>query len=258
MLTSDRILSGIRDAVERLDHVNAMWLGGSVAMGAADEWSDIDVQLDVADDRVEETWSAVEAALAELSSISASWAVPEPTWHGHAQRVYQLADAPEHLMIDMVIMTRSTTAPRLDEREIHGEPVVIFDKLGVIRSTALDVEAHRDAIRRRMDTLRRHVALLSHFPAKEIERGLEVDAFWRYQMYVIRLLVDALRTRHKPVHYNFGPRYLKRDLPPDVYARLMRLAFVADLDDLARKLPEAVAWLKEETDAIDVDALVIE
>lgn len=257
MLTSEQILSVIREAVEPLDHVNAMWLGGSVAMGAADEWSDIDVQLDVADDRVEETWSTVEAALEVLSPMAASWTVPEPTWHGHSQRVYRLADAPEHLMIDMVIMKRNTEAPRLDEREIHGEPVVIFDKLGVIRSTALDVDAHRDAIRARMDTLRRHVALLSHFPAKEVERGLEVDAFWRYQMYVIRLLVDALRTRYKPVHHNFGPRYLKRDLPPEVYARLMRLAFVADVDDLAAKIPEAVDWLKEEVRAIDVDALEI-
>ena len=70
-------------------------------------------------------------------------------------------------------------------------------------------------------------------------------------------LIELLRTRYKPVHNSFGTRYLQRDLPPDVYQRLLRLKLVCDADDLADKIAEAIEWARQELAELDTDALEI-
>jgi hypothetical protein len=44
------------------------------------------------------------------------------------------------------------------------------------------------------------------------------------------------------VRWDFGVRYLDRDLPPAVYSQVRDLAFVQDLGDLETKLARATAW----------------
>lgn len=254
-ITRQQILDAMRAALEPLEHVNAMWLGGSSAMGTGDALSDIDVQLDVADGRKLDAFNAAEAALEALSPIAHRWHVPEPAWHGHSQRIYRLRDCPEYLMVDLAIMQRNSESPRFNEREIHGEPVVIFDKLGVIKAVPLDKAAHRQAMKEYFARERTKLALVRHMPGKEIARGNELDALWRYQRMILLPLIAVLRARHAPPFYDFAPRYLARDLPPDAYARLMRLSFVAHFDDLEARVNEAIAWAEEEYDSLDIDAL---
>ncbi|MCG8416769.1 MAG: hypothetical protein MJE77_02350 [Proteobacteria bacterium] len=254
-ISRQQILAAMRAALEPVDHVNAMWLGGSAAFGVDDELSDIDVQLDVADGRHTDAFAITEAALETLSPIAHRWHVPEPAWHGHSQRIYRLRDCPEHLLVDLAIMQRGSDAPRFNEREIHGEPVVVFDKLGIISAVPVDRAAHRQAMKAHLERERAKLALVRHFPGKEIARGNEVDALWRYQRMILLSLITVLRSRYAPFFYDFAPRYLKRDLPPHVYARLMRLSFVADLADLEAKVAEAIAWATEEYESLDIDTL---
>jgi len=254
-ITRDQIITALGAALEPLAHINAMWLGGSRAMGTQDEWSDIDVVLDVADGRHLDAFRAVEEALAALAPIAHRVALPEPIWHGHAQRLYRLQGCPEHLMVDLVIMQRSSDAPRFDEREIHGEPVIIFDKLGVVASRPVDRVAHRAAMTAHVARHREMFVMLRHLAGKELRRGRVLDALMRYHGLLLRLLLTALRARHAPLFYDFAPRYLERDLPPDVYERVMRLAFVASPADLEAKLAEILDWAGREYDALDVDAI---
>lgn len=253
--TRHEILETLRSALEPLEHVHAMWLAGSSAMGASDELSDIDMILDVADGRHGDTFAAAEAALESLGRIAIRLEVPEPAWHGHSQRFYRLEGCPEHLMVDLVIMQRSSTAPRFSEREIHGQPVIMFDKLGVVVTTEVDRASHRQAMRARIAAQRTRFHLLRHLAVKEITRGNEVDAMFRYHSFVLMPLIAVLRTRYAPMFHDFAPRYLKRDLPPDVYARLMRLLFVTDVRDLAARMDEAIAWAEHELGTIDIDAI---
>ena len=44
------------------------------------------------------------------------------------------------------------------------------------------------------------------------------------------------------MRWDFGVRYLDRDLPPDVYGQVKDLAVVHDLGDLEAKLASATAW----------------
>ena len=59
--------------------------------------------------------------------------------------------------------------------------------------------------------------------------------------------------RHCPVRWDFGVRYLDRDLPPAVYGQVRDLAFVRDLGELEAKRAKATAWgaaLLQELEAI--------
>jgi predicted nucleotidyltransferase len=253
--TREHIIAALRQALEPLDHVNAMWLAGSAATGGLDELSDIDAVLDVADGRHGDAFAAAEAALEALAPIAHRLALPEPTWHGHSQRLYRLEGCPEHLMIDLCVMQRSSQASRFAEAEIHGQPVILFDKLGVVETVALDRAAHREKMRVHLSALRARFHLLRHMAGKEVARGNEIDALFRYQSFVLVPLISVLRTAHAPMYHDFAPRYLKRDLPADVYQRLMRLSYVADIGDLETKLAEALAWAEDELETIDIDVI---
>ena len=55
-------------------------------------------------------------------------------------------------------------------------------------------------------------------------------------------LVELLRMRHCPVRWDFGMRYLDRDLPPAVYDQVRDLVFIHHPDDLEAKLVSATVW----------------
>ncbi|MBL8045934.1 MAG: nucleotidyltransferase domain-containing protein [Anaerolineales bacterium] len=73
MLTRHQILHTLQTALEPHNYVYAMWEGGSAAFGRADEWSDVDVQIVVEDERVSEAFAAAEAALLSLSPFEILW-----------------------------------------------------------------------------------------------------------------------------------------------------------------------------------------
>lgn len=47
-----------------------------------------------------------------------------------------------------------------------------------------------------------------------------------------------------------GGRYLHEGLPPEVAARLTRLAYVADASELPARVEEATAWFQEITGSL--------
>jgi hypothetical protein len=53
---------------------------------------------------------------------------------------------------------------------------------------------------------------------------------------------DLLRIRYCPARWDFGMRYLERDLPVAVHLRFCGLLFVRDLADLEARLEQAGAW----------------
>jgi len=240
-LAHDRLVTAIRAAVEPLDHVHALFEAGSAAFGRADALSDIDLTMDVDEGREDETFAAVEAALAALAPIELRWIIPTPAWHGMAQRFYRLEGAPPHLMVDLTL--RPAGQPEIfAERELHGEPVVYFDKRGMVRSTGSDPAKVQADVAARLATLRVQIPLLEHLVAKELVRGHPTDAMGYYLGLVLRPLVELLRIRHCPARHAFGLRYLDHDLPAEDVARLTPLLFVRDAEDLAVKHAAAVAW----------------
>ena len=246
----EQVIEVLRDALLPLPHVNAAWLGGSDAFGRADELSDVDLQVDVDDGFVAATFGAVEAALAAASPIVARLVMPMPTWHGHAQRFYRLRDTAETCAVDVVVFERSDPRRYYNQPERHGRPLVLFDRAGVVRPVPLDPAELDATLAAVVAGIRERLPFTLPQVAKEVGRGDALAALGSYHRYLVAPLVMLYRVRHTPARHDFGSRYTRDDLPPEVQETLAELSFVADLDDLAAKLPRAERLLRELLDEL--------
>lgn len=238
------VLDALKGALEPLDYVHAMWEAGAVSFGRIDQWSDIDLQTVVEDDRVEETFSVVERTLEGLSPIDLKHRLPEPTWHGHSQVFYRLERASPFLLLDFVVM-KASSGNRFLAPEIHGRPRVYFDKTGAVEFEPFDPADFAEGLRRRKADLAVLFDLFGILTDKEVNRGNDIEAVAFYQAYTLRPLLQLLRMIHDPTRHNFHTRYVHYNLPEGDVDRLRRLFFVADLDDLREKQLEARAWFGE-------------
>jgi hypothetical protein len=250
MLARESILEALEKALQPLDYVQAMWQGGAAAFNRLDEWSDLDLMVVTDDDHVLDAAGVIDKVLQALSPIEIRFEIPQPSWHGHWQAFYRLKEAGPFLIIDCLILKRSSTNLYL-EREIHGDACVHFDKIGIVESTPFSVEEHLKQMQSRLETLRVMFDLFQYHTQKELNRGNAIEAFTFYQGYTVRLLVEALRMIHDPARYNFHTRYVYYNLPPDVVQRLERFFFVADAQQLAERFLEAQQFFHETVAQID-------
>ena len=247
------LIVAITGKVSELEWLDAAWLGGSDATGRIDERSDLDLVCLVHDDRVEETFVSLESLFDSLGGIRHRFRVPEPTRHGNAQAYYLLVGATDDLTIDLVVL-RNSVQDRLLELERHGDPLVLFDRGLGIRSVPLDRDAHVTRLRARFSEIKNAAPILIPLVSKAIDRGFVADAVSSYQNFVLRPLVDLLRMEHCPERFDFGFRYLDRDLPPSERALVERLSMAGDLESLDGLRKQAIARL--EIQIARVDALL--
>jgi len=140
LLTRDQVVAALHAALEPLDYTHAMWEGGAVSWGRVDAWSDVDLQVDVDDARVEEVFQVIERALEALSPIDLKFRMPDEATHGYTQTFYRLRDASPFLLVDLAVMHHSAM-PMFLEPEIHGPALFHFDKAGVSQVPHFDLAA---------------------------------------------------------------------------------------------------------------------
>ena len=231
MLTRNQIVQALAAGLQTHDFIRAASLGGSDATGRADDLSDIDLFLFVSPGGVEQAAQAVDGLLRALSPISMHWRLPMPTWHGFHQAFYQLKDAPEHLMVDWLIVEVGQSHPWL-EVERHGTHKTLFDKDDLLVPVHVDHTAIDVAIRKRVEEIRKRFTLFRHMGAKNAHRGLPVDACHFYHSLALRPLVDMLRIVHAPDRHDYGLRYLRDDLPTREYETIKRLCYPRNETDI--------------------------
>lgn len=245
-----RIIEALTGALEKTEVVRAAWLGGSDASGRTDGFSDIDLVVVVDDDRIEEAFALVRGTLERLSPVEHSWRLPNPTWHGHDQEFLALRDADPCHMIDLVVMKRSAK-DRFLERERHGDALVLFDRDGFVTAETLDRDAHDERMRRRLEELRATFPIFQHLVTKAVERGFPAEAVHWFQALTIRPLVEVLRMRHCPDRYDYGLRYLDRDLPPGVRREIEALVLPATPAEIEANRARAEEMFRECLRALD-------
>lgn len=253
-ITREMIVGALVRTLEPQPHVHALWEGGSEAFGRTDGWSDIDVQVDVDDDRVKDTLTLIEEVLESLSPIRDRLEMPPGPGNGYTQVFYRLRDTSEFLLVDLCVMKRSHPDKFL-EPQIHGKVVFHFNKGGVLVVRPLDVEQHLAKIRARRERVGLRFAMFYSMVEKELNRQNLVAAIDLYYRLVLDSLVDALRMLHSPAHFDFKVPYLNHDLPRETQEKLQPLFFVSDGDDLRRKYQEASRWFRRTLDEIDLAAV---
>lgn len=253
-LTRDQVLQALVEKLRSLTEMIALWEGGSAAFDRVDEWSDIDLMAVVEDEFVSQVFTAAEEVLSRLSPISLIYEVPQPSWHGHHQKFYRLAEAGEFLLVDLAVMKASSTN-RFLETELHGEARVIFDRQGIVEPPPLDWAELHTKLETRLEQLPLTFELFQSLVKKEIYRNHPIDALVFYHNMTIRPLVELLRIKHTPARYQFSLRYLYFDLPAEVVSRLEPLIYPQDMEDLVQKHALAVSWFAEILSSIQEDGL---
>jgi predicted nucleotidyltransferase len=246
----EEIVRTIVTALEPLDYVYALWEGGAVAFDRVDEWSDIDICVDADDERVTDTFPAVERALESLAPIEHKYEVPEPALGEYVQAFYRLKGTSRFMLIDFAVFKHSAE-DKLLEPEIHGNSLFHFNKDNALTPPAIDREKLSGKLRDRVRQIRARLETFGCFIEKEMNRHNDIEVLDLYQRFILGSLVEILRIKHKPVRYDFKTRYVHYDLPPDVVERLKDLYFVKDANDIKGKSDIAVKWLHEVMSDLD-------
>lgn len=245
MINRKEIIDKLISELKPLDFVNAMWEGGSEAFDRTDEWSDIDLGVDVKDEYTEEAFVKIDWILNTISPVKIKYRLPDPTWHGNPQAFYLLEDTSPFLLIDLSVIPESNES-KFTEKEIHGKLVFYFDKNGTERKAVYKTDDTKAGIEKRLRYWKNIFEMFKVMPLKEINRGNYIEAFAFYNGYVLRPLIDILRIKYgPPEHYNFGSRYLHYELPQDEVKRLESLYFCKDGDELIRNYEAGVKWAEE-------------
>ena len=231
----ERIGQEICNALEPRPDVLAAWEGGSAAFGAVDAYSDLDMNVLVSSSAsVAELQAVVEAAMEGVSPITLTHEEPPG-------RYYQLRDGGEFFLVDLCFFPREDAEQYLDS-ERHGEIRKLFDKgdwLNVIRPAARPWESRRAD---RLLELEEWYSASQVFVWKAIHRAQPAEAFAAYWAYTLRPLVELLGMVHRPARWDFGMRYLDRDLPKPVYERLRDAMHLPAPAALPAKLRDTSQW----------------
>ncbi|MEP7145627.1 MAG: hypothetical protein ABI792_01320 [bacterium] len=250
MILRENIIPLLIERLKKEDFIQAAWESGSIAFNRSDEWSDIDLAVVVKDGNSIEVFAIVEEALKKITPIDLKHVIQNPGWEGHEQAFYKLKNTSKFLLIDLSVINES--APdKLLEPEIHGNPLVHFDKTGVTKQYKLDAVSHRNKIEKRITSLKVTSELFGGFTEKELNRENYIDAFSFYYGFTLRPLVELIRINHTPAHYNFFSRYVHSELPSEISERLQSFFYISDPDELKAKNIEAQQWFNEIMAEID-------
>jgi hypothetical protein len=230
-ITRSQIIAALHASLVAAPEVLAASLGGSDATGRTDEFSDVDLVIVVEEGAVETTFAILHSTLEGLSPITHLWRLADPTWHGNAQEFLTLGDADPAHFIDVVVLEPSS-GERFLEVERHGTPIVLFDRLGVLAPAPLDRVALQARIDARLAILRERFPLFQTLVTRAVRRGLVTEAAVAYQDYTYRPLIELLRIRHDPDRFDFGARYLDRDLPAALRTEVESLALPGSLPEV--------------------------
>lgn len=239
------IISRLREKLEPLDFIYAMWLEGSDANQTVDEYSDIDICVDFEDEYENEAYEAAEKTLSEIAPVDYKFVVhhPHPKLR---QRIYHLAGSSEYLLIDFCWQLHSR--PKEECRFIKGNTVetatVIFDKADVIQYKDYDPSEFKDGNDARLNECKYRYAQHARVQ-KYVLRDQYLEAYAYYNRYVLEPLIDLLRLIHTPANADYYLIHVSRHIPPEDLKKLENFAQIASVQDIAERIPKAEKWFHE-------------
>jgi hypothetical protein len=240
-----KIIEKLKEALEPLDYVYALWFEGADANGTADEYSDIDLWADIADEHERDAIEAAENALRELTEFDYKYVMR----HGHPQirqRIYHLKGTSEYLMIDFCWQLHSR--PKDSYAYYENDPIeavkVLFDKDNIIRYKKFDMSEFTAANTLQLEEMKYRYTQHSRV-IKYVHRGHYLEAFAYYQRYVLEPLTCLLRIIYTPAYTDYGYVHISQHIPKDKAERLEYFAKISSLEDIENKTVEAQCWFSE-------------
>lgn len=184
MIKSETIIEKLRANLEPLHYVYAMWLEGADAVGQTDEYSDIDIYVDIKDEYEHQAINDVENILSKVAEIDYKFVMN----HVHPklrQRVYHLNGSNEYLMIDFCWQLHSRNKDEtvyIKNSKIEAAKV-IFDKSDIIRYKEYNEEDYKDYNAKCLEKCKYRYSQHSRV-TKYANRGMYLEAYAYYNKYV--------------------------------------------------------------------------
>ena len=151
-------------------------------------------------------------------------------------------------MVDLVVLRRSVPE-RFLERERHGDPGgLLRPHRGDRRGTARPGGLRRRGGAKRWRRCARSSPSSRGSCAPRWPEATPWPPWGPTAPTPCALSLEVVRLRHCPERYDYGPKYSRHDLPPEVVARLERLFYVPDIGGIADRQAEAEAWFAETVD----------
>jgi len=245
-MSRDKIIAGLKSALEPLTYAYALWLEGADANNTVDEYSDLDFWLDFEDEYEEQIINDVETALSSLGEIDYKYIMN----HGHPkirQRIYHISGTSEYLMIDFCWQLHSR-AQSCEGILIKGDKIeaakIIFDKANVVRYKDYNAEDYLEYNIPRLNECKyrysQHCRVI-----KYVRRGQYAESYAYYNRYVVEPLVDLLRLIHTPAHADYYLVHISQHIPEQELKRLEYFLRITSTGDIEKKTGEAQLWFNE-------------
>jgi predicted nucleotidyltransferase len=191
-----------REVLEADERVIACWLEGSFARGNADEWSDVDMHILVADDDTAAFLTGRKEVVERISPVLALNDAPLP-WGTHL--IVAALEGPARL--DLYIERES----RLNDAFRSEAPRVLFDRKGVTGTVKLTGEIE-PLVRRRLKDLTRTFFFGAMWPGRLLGRREWGTLFTNAGTVIFQFMVPAMLIQDSPQHFYRPPFHNERYL----------------------------------------------
>jgi hypothetical protein len=244
-LTRPQLRRVLQSELERLEGVLAMWEAGSHAFDRADDHSDLDIGLLVRAGTLPQAWEAIDRALDSIGGFELRWEPAAHLFQGMTQRVYQPRRTNRWLQIDVGIFEESAASLYL-ETQRHGRAEVVFDRTGGrTKPPVWDEDKQRREMREALhQEIMKWNAYYAYF-RKELARGRTIDAFGFYVGLSLRPLLAVLGMVHRPDRWDYGFRYVKDEMPHDIFKQLEHICYIPDPSKLNERFAAAAQMFEE-------------
>lgn len=236
-ITRQQIIDALDNELKNNSFVFAFWLEGADALNTVDEFSDIDVWLDVQDGHEGMVIEQVQSVLSQIAPLDFEHEVEHP--HPKIrQKFFHLKDTSEFLIIDVCVQSHSREFWFTNESK-DEEVKIIFDKKNVIEFRNLDKTEFQSHQKKRTNELKKTFLFFEAWVKKGVNRNNFLEALSYYHSFILEPLVELLRIRYEPTKREFGLKHIERDLPKAVLKTLEDLYKINSTSEISTKSQKA-------------------
>jgi len=231
-ITRDLIINVIKERFISMTEVYAYWLEGADGLNAVDQYSDIDIWLDVEDGYEDSVFRIAEEEFKKLGSLDFKFTVNHPHPEIY-QNYYHIEGTSEYLIIDFCIQSHSRDKKeiRYVEGDILEFPKVIFDKSNIINIVSedeeIDTELIQNSIREIKGKFMQHSRVI-----KYVKRNNYPEAFIYYLKYVADPIVELLRLKFTPKYHYLHLVHISNHIPEEAIKLIESYYRISSLEDI--------------------------
>lgn len=251
-INRNTIIDVLKSRFITVEQVYAYWLEGADSLNTVDEYSDIDIWLDVEDGYEDMVFKIAEEEFNKLGKLDFNFRLN----HNHPkirQNYYHIEGTSEYLIIDFCIQCHSRDKDEVKyvEGDILEFPKVIFDKANVITILKEDGEIDLDIIMNCINEIRGKYMQHSRV-IKYVERNNYPEAFIYYLKYVADPLVELLRLKYTPKYHYLYMIHISSHIPKEDINMIEDYYRIASLEDIRNNTIRARSTCMKLIDEIEV------